>query len=154
RDEDQPFCGGLSEEERAELPPGRVSWRPSLTYHVPSMLRVRVDYGIPYRRVGAVTLHLDVYRAHDRAGPQPALLYLHGGGWTAGHRRQSRYMLYELAAAGWTVFAASYRFAPRHPLPAAIEDAKAALAWIRAHAAEHGARPDRVVVAGGSAGGH
>jgi acetyl esterase/lipase len=63
-------------------------------------------------------------------------------------------MMYELAAAGWTVFAISYRFAPRFPLPAAVEDCKAAVAWVREHGHEYGVRGEQVVIAGGSAGGH
>jgi acetyl esterase/lipase len=101
-----------------------------------------------------VQLRLDVYRPRRPVGPRPSVIYIHGGAWLIGTRRQSRFMLYELAAAGFPVFAIAYRFAPRFPLPAAIEDCKAAVAWVRAHAAEYGGRADQIVAMGGSAGGH
>jgi acetyl esterase/lipase len=154
RDTDRPFSAGLTTDERNPLEPGQVSWRPSLTYRVPEMLNVEVVRGVVYRTIGACTLRLDVYRPRHRTGPLPAALYIHGGGWVLGTRRQSRFMLYELASTGWTVFAISYRFAPRWPLPAALEDCKAAVAWIREHAHEYAACGDRLTVIGGSAGAH
>lgn len=171
-DDEQPFgpppppCEGGQE----VLPVwGMARWWSMVTYRIPAMRRVKVRRNITYRTVGALRLRLDVYRAArdaqdlknpkdpkdpGRDRPQPALLYIHGGAWCMGTRQQSRFMLYELAEAGWTVFSISYRLAPRFPLPCAIEDCKAALAWIREHAAEYGARPDHIVVMGGSAGGH
>lgn len=160
-DDEHPFCAGLTEDELQGLMPGQVRWRPSVTLRVPAMLEVQVERGVVFRDVCGVRLRLDVYRpgpetaAHRQGGgPLPAAVYIHGGGWITGTRRQSRFMMYELAAAGWVVFAVSYRFAPRHPLPAAIHDCKAAIAWVKQHAAEYGARGDDLLVMGGSAGGH
>jgi acetyl esterase/lipase len=155
-DADLPFCAGLTEDERRQIPPGRVGWGPSLTYRIPEMARVRVVRGVVYRVVGRARLRLDAYIPREAATgelPRPAIVYVHGGGWVTGTRRQSRFMMYELAAAGWVVFAISYRLAPWAPLPAAIEDCKAAVAWIRAHAAEYGADARTLVAIGGSAGG-
>jgi acetyl esterase/lipase len=154
RDDDQPFCDGLTDDERQQLAPGQVSWRPTITYHVPEMLSVSVARDIVYREVGGVRLRVDIYRPKHVRSPHPSVLYIHGGGWVSGTRRQSRFMMYELAAAGSVVFAVSYRLAPRFPLPAAIEDVKAAVAWVREHATRYGADPDHIVVMGGSAGGH
>jgi acetyl esterase/lipase len=154
RDEDHPFCDGLTEDERQQLPPGSITWRPTFTYHVPEMLAVSVARDIVYRQVGRVRLRVDIYRPRAAKGPHPAVLYVHGGGWITGTRRQSRFMMYELAAAGSVVFAVSYRLAPWFPMPAAIEDVKAAVAWIRANAAKYGADPEQIVAMGGSAGGH
>jgi acetyl esterase/lipase len=118
------------------------------------MLDVEVTKDVVFREFGPVKLRLDVYRPRHATGPVPAAIYIHGGAWVTGNRRHSRFMLYELAAAGWAVFSISYRFAPRFPLPAAIEDCKAAVAWVREHGAQYGARTEQVVVIGGSAGGH
>jgi acetyl esterase/lipase len=112
-----------------------------------------VSRGAVFRRVDGKTLRLDVYRPAD-GELHPALVYFHGGGWVAGHRRLSRLMLRRLAAAGFTTFAVSYRLAPRWPLPAALEDAKAAVAWVRQHGVSFGAAPGRPFVWGESAGGH
>lgn len=154
RDDDQPFCEGLTDDERLQLKPGAVSWRPTFTYHIPAMLSVSVARDVVYREINGVRLRVDIYRPRTAIGPHPSVVYVHGGGWVTGTRRQSRFMMYELAAAGSVVFSVSYRLAPRHPLPAAIEDVKAAIAWVRAHAAEYGGDPSHIIAMGGSAGGH
>ncbi|MHB8874099.1 MAG: alpha/beta hydrolase [Myxococcaceae bacterium] len=115
--------------------------------------KVSVTRNLVYREVGGVRLRLDVYRPRE-PGPHPSVLYVHGGGWVVGHRRTNRFMLTRLAAAGWVVFAIAYRRPPRFPLPAAVVDCKAAVAWIREHGQEHGAAPSTVVLYGESAGGH
>lgn len=135
---------------------GEVSFLPYLSWRTAAMSQVRVRRKIVYRHADGVRLVLDVYspRAPAASGAvRPSILYIHGGGWVVGSRRQSPFMMFELAAAGYVVFAIEYRHAPRFPLPAAIVDCKAAVAWIRRHAGEYGASPDAVVV-GGSAGGH
>jgi len=63
-------------------------------------------------------------------------------------------MLHEFVRRGWIVVASNYRLAPKFPWPAQIEDATRALGWIKKNIATYGGDPDRVVVAGGSAGGH
>jgi len=136
--------------------PGEVSFLPYLSFRTAAMSQVRVRRNIVYRQVDGVRLVLDVYapRAPAPGGaPRRSILYIHGGGWVVGSRRQSPFMMFELAAAGYVVFAIEYRHAPRFPLPAAIVDCKAAVAWIRRHAGEYGATPEATVV-GGSAGGH
>lgn len=137
--------------------PLAVSYWPYLHYRTPAKSAVKVERSIPYREIDGVRLVLDVYRPRklprENAPPRPSILYIHGGGWVLGTRRQSPFMMFELAAAGYVVFAISYRLAPRCPLPAAIEDCKAAVAWIRNHAAAYGATKDAVVI-GGSAGAH
>ena len=115
--------------------------------------KVTVTRNLVYREVDGVRLRLDVYRPREGKA-HPALLYIHGGGWVVGHRRTNRFMLTRFAAAGWTVFAVAYRRPPRFPLPAAVIDCKAAVAWVREHGAEHGADPTTLVVYGESAGGH
>jgi acetyl esterase/lipase len=153
-DKDHPFCTGLTAEEMEALRAGQISWTPSFTLRIPAMRDVEVVPDVIFREVDGVRLRLDVYRPRSCSGPLPCAIYIHGGGWITGTRRQSRFMLYELAAAGWVVFAISYRLAPRFPLPAAIHDCKAAVAWVREHAAQYGGKSDEIVVLGGSAGGH
>ena len=108
-----------------------------------------VAYG-PHRRH-----RLDVWRTTTTPTGAPVILYLHGGAWTFGDKReQGRPMLHEFVARGWVVVTANYRLAPRDPWPAQIEDVTRALAWVKKNVGAHGGDPARVVVAGGSAGGH
>jgi len=129
------------------------AWKAHVTRHAAERDAVEVVRGFVFREVGGVALRLDVYRPRG-GGQHPSLLYLHGGGWVAGHRRLSHFLLHRFAAAGWTTFAASYRLAPRFPLPAALEDAKAAVGFIRQFGSQLGAQAGRPVVWGESAGGH
>ncbi|MGC8499491.1 MAG: DUF3293 domain-containing protein [Acidimicrobiales bacterium] len=116
----------------------------------PRWLEVRTDlaYGEDPRQV------LDVWRRRTVMTGAPVVVYYHGGAWTFGHKsQQGRPLLHELAARGWVVVTPNYRLAPRHPWPTQARDAVAALAWVKSHIAAYGGDPDRVVVAGGSAGG-
>jgi acetyl esterase/lipase len=98
---------------------------------------------------------LDVWRLSTTPTNAPVIYYLHGGAWTFGDKReQGRPMLHEFVRRGWIVVASNYRLAPRDLWPAQIEDATRALGWIKKNIATYGGDPDRVVVAGGSAGGH
>jgi acetyl esterase len=87
--------------------------------------------------------------------PQPLLVYYHGGGWVIGdletHDGPCRFLAEH---SGCRVLSIEYRLAPEHPFPAPVEDALAAFAWAAEHAAELGADPSRIAVAGDSAGGN
>lgn len=152
KDGDNPFG---EDGDTGVGPPAGIAWLPMITWRVAARKNARLIPGVVYREVRGRRLRADVYLPIEPPPePLPALLYVHGGGWVMGTRRQSRFMMYELAARGFTVVAPSYRLAPRWPVSAAVEDVKAALAWTREHAEGHGADPKRIVVMGGSAGGH
>ena len=129
---------------RVSFPDGVVGL-PALTYAV-----------VPWYR----PLHLDLYLPPGKPARRPLVIYIHGGGWMAGHTRQSGAfanwpdVLALIASRGYVVASVEYRFSGEAPFPAAIQDVKAAIRWLRAHAAEYGIDPGRVVVWGGSAGGH
>ncbi|WAL75552.1 alpha/beta hydrolase [Kitasatospora sp. YST-16] len=89
------------------------------------------------------------------AAPLPVLLYLFGGGWTLGSLDTGDAICRRLTnAVGCVTVAAGYRLAPEHPFPAAVHDVAAAAEWIAGHAAQLGADPARLAVAGDSAGGN
>ncbi|HLP01755.1 MAG TPA: alpha/beta hydrolase fold domain-containing protein [Opitutaceae bacterium] len=109
--------------------------------------------GIAYATVADRPLALDLYRP-AAAAPLPAVLVIHGGGWDAGDRTMERPFAKRLAAAGFVAVPVSYRLGEAGRFPAALHDLKAAVRWLRAHAAEHGIDPARIGAVGGSAGGH
>jgi acetyl esterase len=85
--------------------------------------------------------------------PRPMLVHYHGGGWMVGdldtHDSACRFLA---AHSGTTVLSTTYRLAPEHPFPAAVEDAQASFLWANALAEELGADPGRIAVGGDSAG--
>lgn len=118
---------------------------------------VRVIRDIEYARVdtfdGKRPLHLDIYLPlKEPSRPLPLIFYVHGGGWCLFSKEycQQSYM----AAQGYVVASASYRFSQAATFPAQTHDNKGALRWLRAHAEEYHIDPTRVGAAGGSAGGH
>jgi acetyl esterase/lipase len=109
--------------------------------------------GITYIQRGDHALQLDVYRPAQAGAPLPAVVYVHGGGWINGDRAEFAPMAIRMAERGFVGVTVSYRLAPEARYPAAIHDVKSAVRWVRAHAAEYGIDPQRIAIAGGSAGG-
>ena len=101
-------------------------------------------------------LKLDFYRAAAAAGSgkgAPCVVVIHGGGWDSGDREQLMGFNHGLARLGYAVAAIEYRLAPKFRWPAQREDTLAALAYLKAHAAEWGVDATRLVLFGRSAGG-
>lgn len=102
-------------------------------------------------------LPLRIYRGEGcgETGPQPCLLFLHGGGWVIGDLDSHDGLCRRLAnAARCRVVAVDYRLAPEHPFPAALDDAAAALRWLVGEAGALGIDPARLAIGGDSAGGN
>jgi acetyl esterase len=89
------------------------------------------------------------------AAPPPIVMFFHGGGWVVGdldtYDGDARH---HAVVSGALVVSVDYRLAPEHPHPAAVDDAWAATHWVAAHGEELGADPNRLAVAGDSAGGN
>lgn len=99
-------------------------------------------------------LKADVYLPAT-PGMKPAVLLIHGGGWAAPDRRSQMASIAErLAARGYVVMNATYRFAPQYRYPAQIDDLHEALKWLRGNAALYSVDPARVASFGYSAGAH
>jgi len=109
---------------------------------------------ITYLTANNYEAKLDVYKRRDAAGPQPTLIYIHGGGWTGGAKESSLMSLLPWFEMGWNVVNVEYRLARVSLAPAAVEDCLCALRYVAAHAKTYDFDPARLVVTGESAGGH
>jgi acetyl esterase/lipase len=90
---------------------------------------------------------------HPIATPTPAVLWIHGGSWLHGDKNAHVNAIF-FAEGGFVAATLSYRLSDQSPFPAAIEDSKCAIRFLRANAAKYGIDPNRIGVAGSSAGGH
>jgi acetyl esterase/lipase len=111
--------------------------------------------GLTYCTHDSVALAGDLYLPKG-AGPFPALVGVHGGGWVQGARGQFQHWGRYLAARGTALFAISYRFATarQKTFPHAVQDVLAAIQFVRGNAKEFNIAPDRIGVFGHSAGGN
>ncbi len=116
----------------------------------------KVERDITYGIADSVALKMDIYYPKVVEGTVPAVLYVHGGGWTKGDKGTGAGAteIPELISRGYLVAAINYRLAPQYKFPAQIEDVKCAVRFLRANAATYGIDPDRIGAWGGSAGGH
>lgn len=118
---------------------------------------------IVYATVGKNTttkLKMDVYTSQTTCKPSaPIFLYIHGGGWVMGDRKNApQPLIHQVAALGWVVCVIDYRLSPKVAFPEHLIDSKRAVAFLREHGHSHpllaGADPSFIVVGGESAGGH
>ncbi|WP_254508859.1 alpha/beta hydrolase [Anatilimnocola floriformis] len=111
-----------------------------------------------YKKVNDVDLSLNVYQPPEWSADKklPAIVFFFGGGWTGGKIEQFESQSKHLASRGMVAICADYRVKSRHGVKpdACVQDAKSAIRWVRQNAAKLGIDPQRIVGAGGSAGGH
>lgn len=100
-------------------------------------------------------LRLRLYDPTERgSSPTPVILFLHGGGWVMGDLATHDGLVRRIATTtALPVLAVEYRLAPEHPYPAAIDDARSALEWLRYHASAIDLEVESIVLMGDSAGG-
>lgn len=129
--------------EPVTFPDGVRAWRDVVYQTIPGYRPQIIDIYVP-----------------STPGPHPLILYIHGGGWSAGHTRHSGALadfpkvLAALAAEGFTVASLEYRLSAEARFPAQLQDSNAAIRYLRSKAADYSIDPERVGVWGGSAGGH
>jgi acetyl esterase len=108
-----------------------------------------VEYARPDGKPVLLDLHVP-----DGAGPFPAAILVHGGGFDEGSKSTNTKPLFQpLADAGFAWFSIDYRLAPQAKFPQANEDLMSAIRWVKAHAAEYHLDVNKVVLIGESAGG-
>jgi acetyl esterase/lipase len=115
---------------------------------------ITFEAGIEFAKPGGESLQLNLARPKSPSGKLPAILCIHGGGFRAGKREGWDARCKLLAERGYVAATVTYRLAPKHQFPAAVEDVKAGVRWLRANAEKYSIDPDRIGVIGDSAGGH
>lgn len=108
---------------------------------------------LEYHRHAGEPLLARVYQPKG-PGPFPAMVDVHGGGWTSGTRLQNTAICEVLAAAGIVVAALDFRMPPEAKYPASVADVNRGIRWLKTNASRFGGRPDFVGGIGSSSGGH
>ena len=123
--------------------------------------QVRTVPNVVYERANGWEGKLDIYARRNPGAttaqpgpPTPTVIFIHGGGWVQGTKEGSMLRVLPYIAMGYSVVNVEYRLANVSLAPAAIEDCRCALRWVVAHAKEYNLDPNRLIVAGESAGGH
>jgi acetyl esterase/lipase len=131
----------------------------------PDPLPVKVERSVLYDTIDKQNLYLDV-AVPKEGGPYPCVVLFHGGAWRTGSRKDlsvgdknkngkvTPSIIERVAERGYVVAAPSYRLAPKFPFPAQMQDARAAVRFLRANAKEYNIQSDKIAAAGFSAGGH
>jgi acetyl esterase/lipase len=109
---------------------------------------------ITYRHANNTDVKLDLYIPHDRPNAIPVVMFIHGGGWVAGTKEGWSLGLVPYLQMGFAAVNVEYRLAANSVAPAAVEDCRCALHWVMNNAAQYNFDVNRIVVTGGSAGGH
>ncbi|MBI5774427.1 MAG: alpha/beta hydrolase [Verrucomicrobia bacterium] len=135
---------GLAQQasKKGTVPPGRV----------PEGTKAHRD--LAYVANGHERHKLDLFVPEKAEGPLPLIIWVHGGGWQNGSKDGCPPLRNGYTERGYAVASINYRLSGHAIFPAQIEDCKAALRWLRAHAREYNLDPQRFGVWGSSAGGH
>ena len=122
---------------------------------MPAAQQIEIRGGVAYANHDGVSLLGDLYLPAG-AGPFPALVAVHGGGWQAGARNAFQFWGPYLAERGYVLFAISYRLAKKgHKMfPQAVNDVLAAVQFVRGSAGQIKVDPERIGLFGASAGAH
>ena len=131
----------------------RPDWgaRADADFFPPANLRIERD--LTYARYGAREMHLDLYRpAQVSRALLPTIVVIRGGGFQHGDSKGFAFIAARLAQAGFATACIQYRTSGEARFPAPIQDAKAAVRWVRANAATYRLDPDAIGAIGGSAG--
>lgn len=108
---------------------------------------------VTYKILGNRYLSMDIFvPAAPKKGPVPGVLMVHGGGWSSGSKAHQIPMAQQLAARGYVAVAVEYRLSPEAIFPAAVEDLREAVRWLRANATAFSLDADKIAALGCSAG--
>lgn len=113
----------------------------------------RISKDIVYETVNGRELPLDLYRPANAEEPMPLIIWIHGGGWKGGSKNSINRCAGMLER-GYAIASVEYRLSGEAIFPAAVEDCKAAVSFLRLNAEQFGLDPERFGAWGSSAGGH
>jgi acetyl esterase/lipase len=116
--------------------------------------RYHVQPNIVYHTANNYANKLDVYTPADAKAPTPVVIVIHGGGWVEGTKEERVLEMMPYLQMGFAAVNVEYRLGRVSLAPAAVEDCRCALHWVFANAKKFNFDPNRVVLQGGSAGGH
>ncbi|MFI0428188.1 alpha/beta hydrolase fold domain-containing protein [Mariniflexile sp. HMF6888] len=117
----------------------------------PEDYTVQID--VAYTEVNDWVGYMDLYTKPNDTTPTPIVINIHGGGWRSGNK-ESQTSLSTFFKNGYAVANVAYRLVDVAPAPAAIEDVRCALIYIHKHAKSLNIDTSKIVLMGGSAGGH
>jgi acetyl esterase/lipase len=136
---------------RAILAPAQVTKSPALLNAPEGVTAYRE---VAYVENGHARQVLDLYVPEAGSGPLPLIIWIHGGAWSGGDKNGCPPLRQGYTQQGYAVASLNYRLSQHAIFPAQIEDCKAALRWLRAHAKKYRLDPAKFGVWGSSAGGH
>jgi acetyl esterase/lipase len=126
----------------------------SLLFLLSFAAQARMLKDVVYAHAGRMELTLDA-SIPDGAGPFPAAVLVHGGGWVAGDKQEYITYIFEpLSKAGFAWFSINYRLAPQYKFPAPADDVLQAIRYVRENARKYNIDAKRIALIGESAGGH
>jgi acetyl esterase/lipase len=135
-----------------------VTVQAQLTEAEKSAILIQRDYevsdNITYKVANNYESKLDIYRPREAKTPTPVVVMIHGGGWVAGTKEQTALSGLPFMTMGFAVVNVEYRLGKVSLAPAAVEDCLCALHWVGRNAKKYNFDLNKLVVTGGSAGGH
>src|SRR5262245_24817709 len=130
--------------------PSFAQLSPSADFAVHMANRYQIFPNLTYLTASNYEAKLDIYKRRDTTGPQPTVIYIHGGFWAAGTKEGSLMSLMPWMEMGWNVVNVEYRLARVAQAPAAVEDCMCALRFINNQAKTYDIDTARIVVTGES----
>jgi acetyl esterase/lipase len=134
--------------------PAQTKLSEAATWAVDLLQTTYIVPNITYSTANNYDCKLDVYARRSTSGPVPTVIHIHGGGWVAGEKESSILNIFPYLEMGCAVVSVEYRLSRVSLAPAAVEDCRLALRWVFKNARKYGFDSTRIVVTGGSAGGH
>jgi acetyl esterase/lipase len=131
---------------------GRAQEAASWTYN--GVNEYRIVPNVVYSTANNYDCKLDAYVRTNPGHTTPTVIYIHGGGWVTGSKETSVLSLLPYLEMGLSVINVEYRLARVSLAPAAVEDCRLALRWVFKNAKQYGFDTTKIIVTGGSAGGH